>query len=133
MDMTKRGSKNSYDGRCRHLTEEEVSRRIKAGEKHVLRFKACRSARHAGYGLTYEQYPPAVDDLPRDLVFGEMHFPRDSPDDDFVIIKSDGFPTYHFASVVDDHEMAISHVLRGEASPLSSAAAEPPQRQLLTL
>lgn len=48
-----------------------------------------------------------------DLVYGKIEFKTDVLED-FIIIKSDGFPTYHFASVVDDHEMAISHVVRGE-------------------
>lgn len=49
----------------------------------------------------------------RDLVYGEVSF-ENSTFDDFVIMKSDGFPTYNFACVVDDHEQAISHVIRGE-------------------
>lgn len=47
-----------------------------------------------------------------DLVCGEKHFNTKS-DGDFVIMKSDGYPTYHFANVVDDHLMRITHVLRG--------------------
>ena len=58
--------------------------------------------------------------LPPDLVFGDI--PLAMPPDDFVIIKSDRWPTYHLASVVDDHYMAISHVLRGEVSPVSLIA-----------
>lgn len=48
-----------------------------------------------------------------DVVHGEVSYP-DNVLEDFVLLKSDGFPTYHFASVVDDHEMQISHVLRGD-------------------
>lgn len=48
-----------------------------------------------------------------DVVYGHVEFPTKVLED-FIIIKSDGFPTYHFASVVDDHEMEISHVLRGD-------------------
>lgn len=56
-------------------------------------------------------------ELPLDLIFGQV---RGSGfgDDDFIIIKQDGYPTYHFASVIDDHLMEISHVLRGEVSLL---------------
>jgi glutamyl-tRNA synthetase len=57
--------------------------------------------------------------LPDDTVFGDIKTHTDAGVDgidDFVILKSDGFPTYHLASVVDDHEMEISHVLRGEVS-----------------
>lgn len=49
----------------------------------------------------------------RDLVFGEMAFGPD-PSNDPILMKSDGWPTYHLANVVDDHEMGITHVLRGE-------------------
>ena len=49
----------------------------------------------------------------QDLVHGEIEFSSDVVED-FVIIKSDGFPTYHFASVVDDHDMQITHVIRGD-------------------
>ena len=55
--------------------------------------------------------------MPIDLVFGEVKPHTDSGSfsfDDFVLLKSDGYPTYHLASVVDDHAMEISHVLRGE-------------------
>jgi len=57
--------------------------------------------------------------VPTDLVFGEIQPHSDNgPDqfDDFVLLKSNGYPTYHFASVVDDHHMQITHVLRGEVS-----------------
>jgi len=52
----------------------------------------------------------------KDLVHGKVMFDN-SVVDDQVIIKNDGFPTYHFANVVDDHLMQISHVIRGEVSP----------------
>ena len=48
-----------------------------------------------------------------DTVYGQVEFPN-SIIDDQVLMKSDGFPTYHMAAVVDDHHMSISHVLRGE-------------------
>lgn len=54
-------------------------------------------------------------DLPPDLVYGDAHnrAPIEDPDD-FIILKSDGFPTYHLANVIDDAAMGISHVMRGE-------------------
>jgi len=55
--------------------------------------------------------------MPEDLVFGDVKPHTDTGHanhDDFVLMKSDGYPTYHLASVVDDHEMRITHVLRGE-------------------
>jgi len=57
--------------------------------------------------------------MPEDLVFGDVKPHTDTGHanfDDFVLMKSDGYPTYHLASVVDDHEMRITHVLRGEVS-----------------
>lgn len=49
----------------------------------------------------------------KDLIFGEITHDVAQLEGDFVILKSDGFPTYHLANVVDDHYMKISHVLRG--------------------
>ena len=48
-----------------------------------------------------------------DQIYGEVHVPNDTVDDQ-ILMKSDGYPTYHFANVVDDHLMEISHVFRGE-------------------
>lgn len=60
---------------------------------------------------------PDFKTLPPDIIFGDPQLPM--PPDDFVIIKSDNWPTYHFASVVDDHHMGITHVLRGEVGTLA--------------
>lgn len=57
---------------------------------------------------------------PTDLVFGELRDAHHSLPTDPIVLKSDGFPTYHLASVVDDHHMGISHVLRGEVSFLAT-------------
>ena len=86
-----------YDGRCQALSGAEVSERIAAGEPHVVRLAvpeegACRFA---------------------DGLRGEIEIPWRQIDMQ-VLVKSDGFPTYHLAVVVDDHLMDISHVLRGE-------------------
>lgn len=86
-----------YDGRCRHLTEEQKMEYIEQGRKSVLRFKADNE------GITI------VDDLIKGKVtFDNNHL------DDFVILKSDGMPTYNYAVVIDDALMQISHVIRGE-------------------
>ncbi|WVF66134.1 glutamate-tRNA ligase [Kwoniella sp. CBS 6097] len=93
------GQRHSYDGRCRHLTDEDKGRRKRAEEKYVVRYKSSSEALI----------------IPPDLIFGD-HQPS-APTagfDDFVLMKSDGWPTYHLASVVDDHLMGITHVLRGE-------------------
>lgn len=86
-----------YDRRCLHLSEEEKEERRKKGIKPSIRLKV-----------------PSNEDLTfNDLVRGEVKFNSDDFGD-FVIIKSNGIPTYNFAVVVDDHIMEITHVLRGE-------------------
>ncbi len=86
-----------YDRRCRTLKSDETARRIAAGEPHVFR------ARMPDDGETVFQ----------DGVRGTVSF-RNGLLDDYVLLKSDGYPTYHLASVIDDHLMGTSHVIRGE-------------------
>jgi glutamyl-tRNA synthetase len=86
-----------YDGHCRRLPPDEAARRRASGEAHVLRLAM-----------------PADDSMVvTDLLRGEVRFERPQMDDQ-VLLKSDGFPTYHLANVVDDHLMKISHVVRAE-------------------
>lgn len=90
------GESPRYPGTCRHLPPGEAARRAGAGEPYVLRLR------------TPDRGNVSVDDAIR----GQVTF--DARDlGDFVIIRSDGLPTYNFAVVVDDHEMEISHVIRG--------------------
>lgn len=86
-----------YDRRCLALSEHEIQQKLSSGESHVIRLKMPdnRSFKFS--------------DLIRESV--EMD---SSQSDDQVLIKSDGYPTYHLAAVVDDHFMQISHVIRGE-------------------
>ena len=86
-----------YDSLCRSLSVEEADDRIKAGEPHVLRFRM----------------PEEGEARFRDIVRGDFKV-ANSELDDFVLIKSDGLPTYNFAVVVDDARMKISHVIRGD-------------------
>jgi nondiscriminating glutamyl-tRNA synthetase len=86
-----------YDRRCRDLSREEVERRIAAGEKYVIRHKLPLS----GEIIVH-------DELRGDLKFNLADL------DDYVLIKSDGVPTYQFANVVDDHLMETSHVVRAD-------------------
>ena len=79
------------------LSEAEVQTRMDRGDAYVIRFKIP-----ADREVTFT-----------DLVRGEVIYPTKVLDDK-VLFKSDGMPTYHLANVVDDHEMAISHVIRGE-------------------
>jgi nondiscriminating glutamyl-tRNA synthetase len=86
-----------YDGHCRDLSKEEIDEKIKKGEKHVIRFKV-----KSGEDVQFE-----------DLIKGKVSFSTNTIDDQ-VLMKSDGFPTYHLAVVVDDHLMGITHVIRGD-------------------
>lgn len=85
-----------YDGHCRSVSEEEAARRIEAGESFVLRFRT-----------------PEGKTTFRDLVRGEVTFDN-SEVDDWVLIRTDGSPTYNFVCVCDDAAMEITHVVRGE-------------------
>ncbi len=93
-----KGGFSGYDGTCRALTDEQSQARAEAGEPFVWRLKIP-----AGHG------PVAFDDAVR----GHTEFPAEAIDD-FVLMRSDGSPTYNFASIVDDAEMAITHVIRGD-------------------
>lgn len=91
------GETPRYDGHCRNLPREEVEARVAAGEPYVIRLKLP------------EDHVVAFDDAVR----GRIEINTNDLDDQ-VLIKTDGFPTYHFAVVVDDHLMGITHVIRGE-------------------
>ena len=84
--------------KCRNLTVEEMIEKIKAGEKYIIRFKSPgredRKIKH------------------KDAIKGNVDFPEN--DQDIVIIKADGLPTYHFAHAIDDHLMGTTHVIRGD-------------------
>ncbi|KAH9920330.1 glutamyl-tRNA synthetase [Fomitopsis serialis] len=99
--LARSGSSSTYDKACLNLTEEEVARRMRAGEKSIVRLNDGRLPTRPS---------------PSDLIFKHLRDAHASLPTDPVLLKSDLFPTYHLASVVDDHEMGITHVLRGEAS-----------------
>jgi glutamyl-tRNA synthetase len=86
-----------YDGHCRNLDKAEVDRQIKSGEPYVIRLKIP-----AGGQTEFD-----------DIIRGRVSFENKDIDDQ-VLIKSDGFPTYHLANVVDDHDENITHVIRAE-------------------
>ena len=86
-----------YDRTCRDLSAGERKKKEAEGITPVVRFKAPLDGQ-----ITFN-----------DLIRGEVTF-QYSTIDDLVLLKSDGYPTYHLASVVDDHSMEISHVLRAE-------------------
>lgn len=86
-----------YDRRCRDIPRAEAASRMAAGEPHTIRLAMPRE------GVTVVE----------DLLRGRVEFSNATVDDQ-VLMKSDGFPTYHLANVVDDHAMQISHVIRAE-------------------
>ena len=84
-----------YDGTCRVIEPDEAARRVANGEKYVIRFK-----------MPQEGTTIAHDHLRGDIITENKQL------NDYVLLKSDGLPTYHLAAIVDDHEMEITHVLR---------------------
>ncbi len=97
LESLRAGGATMYDRHCRAISSEEVHRRIAAGEPNVIRMKVPD-----GGSVDFH-----------DAVRGDVSIAHAAIDDQ-VLLKSDGFPTYHLAVVVDDHAMAISHVIRGE-------------------
>ncbi len=91
------GEDIGYDGHCMHLSAEEVQQRLSTGETHVVRMKV----------------PQEGACVIKDVLRGDVEIDWKQIDMQ-VLMKSDGLPTYHLASVVDDHLMEISHIMRGE-------------------
>jgi len=96
--QTKDGLSTGYDRRCRKLDPATSAKRAAAGERHVIRF-----------AVPYEGETTV-----KDVLLGDVVWPNKSINPDPVIMKADGFPTYHLAHPVDDHLMQTSHVLRGQ-------------------
>ena len=90
------GQSSNYPGTCRSIAKEESDERSAKGESHVIRFKG------SDFGT-----PKFVD-----AIYGP--FQKKEAEEDFILMKTDGYPTYHFANVVDDYLMKITHVVRGE-------------------
>ena len=91
------GSRLGYDRRYRNLSESEVKQRESEGQKYVVRLKV----------------PLTGECIFEDTIKGRITCPWADVDDQ-VLMKSDGYPTYHFANVVDDYTMKITHVIRGD-------------------
>jgi len=87
-----------YDRACRAIASEAAAARAKAGEPHVIRLKIP-----LGETTEFE-----------DLLLGKIAWKNEDVNPDPVLMKSDGFPTYHLANVVDDHLMGITHVMRAQ-------------------
>ena len=86
-----------YDRRCRSIPPDEAKRRAEAGERNVIR----------------QAMPIEGTTILHDLVMGTVTF-QNATLDDHVLVKSDGYPTYHLAFAVDDHASRITHVIRGD-------------------
>jgi glutamyl-tRNA synthetase len=93
----KEGLQPKYDKLCLNLTKDEINKRLNSNEVYVIRLNVP------------DKLTITVDDVIR----GKVEFNSDIIDDQ-ILIKSDGYPTYHLANVVDDHLMKITHVIRGE-------------------
>ena len=95
-EMVARKEPPGYDRFCRELSAEQIAANLAAGKPFVIRFRA----------------PLEGETVVRDLLRGDMVFQNVNLED-LVLLKSDGYPTYHLANVVDDHAMEITHILRG--------------------
>src|SRR5690606_33984371 len=96
-EQRKRREPFRYSGRCLNLSKEEIEKNLREGKPYVIRIKTSKE------GTTEIE----------DLIRGKVSFDN-SQMDDYIILKSNGMPTYNFACVVDDHHMGITHVIRGE-------------------
>ena len=86
-----------YDGRCSRLSKETIEKNLKNGVPYVIR----------------QKMPKVGTTIVEDVVYGKVKIDNSILDDQ-ILLKSDGFPTYNFANVVDDHLMNITHVIRGK-------------------
>ena len=89
-----------YDRRCHKLPPEEVQRRLENEESHTIRMLVPNKSQGG-------------ETIVSDMILGSTKY-ANAVIDDQILMKSDGYPTYHLANVVDDHHMDISHVIRGE-------------------
>ena len=96
-NQKKSGKQSKYDKYCLHLGQKEIEEKLNDNIPHVVRMNV-----EPGQSIIFE-----------DIIRGKVEF-NTSVVDDQVLIKSDGYPTYHLANVVDDHSMKITHVIRGE-------------------
>ncbi len=95
-EAEKKGQVAKYDKHCLSLSKEEVQARIAAGEEYVIR----------------QNIPTEGETVYEDMVYGKIAVPMADLEDN-ILLKSDGWPTYNLANVIDDHLMGITHVIRG--------------------
>jgi glutamyl-tRNA synthetase len=94
------GRKLGYDRHCRYMTAAQIAEMEASGKPYVIRFKIPLGT-------------PTQSTVIHDMIRGDIVFEHDQLED-LILLKSDGFPTYHLANVVDDHFMAISHIVRAD-------------------
>lgn len=120
-EAIKSGQVPKYDNKCRHLSSDEVKAKLNKGDPFCIRFKVWEIVLYNVnyifihifiYFILFSQLSAGIESFD-DLIYGKMKQDIAQREGDPVIIKTDGYPTYHFANVVDDHLMEISHVLRG--------------------
>lgn len=106
-DLRKQAEENKiawkYDGHCKNLTKEEIEEKIKAGVPYVIR----------------QKMPTEGVSIYDDMVYGRISVENRILEDQ-ILLKSDGYPTYNFANVIDDHFMEITHVARGNEYIMST-------------
>ncbi|KAI8050819.1 glutamyl-tRNA synthetase [Syncephalis plumigaleata] len=95
-EAIKAGRSTAYDRHCAHLTERDIAERIRLGTPYTIRLRV-----------------PTGKTVVHDELYGQLTF-QHTTQEDSILMKSDGMPTYHLANVVDDHTMNITHVMRGE-------------------
>ena len=98
-NVAKRLKKIGYHGKCRHLTKSQVDKLINEKRPHIIQFKSEETEEEGAFN---------------DMAVGPHKSAPGRQETDFIIMKSDRFPTYHFANVVDDHLMKIKHFFRGQ-------------------
>jgi glutamyl-tRNA synthetase len=100
-----RSGETGYDRHCRNIGAEESARRAEAGEPFTVRL-----------AIPLAEGPGSPEPVTRftDILLGEIEWKNGDINSDPVLLKSDGFPTYHLANIVDDHLMGITHVLRAQ-------------------
>ncbi|NLK45870.1 MAG: glutamate--tRNA ligase [Treponema sp.] len=98
MIQTKNKMPPGYDRECRHLTPEEIKTNLENEKPYVIRLKI----------------PMENETRFRDAILGDIEWKNEDISPDPILLKTDGFPTYHLANIVDDHFMKISHVMRAQ-------------------
>jgi glutamyl-tRNA synthetase len=104
-----RSGETGYDRHCRNAGAEESARRAEAGEPFTVRLKIPLEGKKSPDGA---EIPPVT--CFTDRLLGKIEWKNSDINPDPVLLKSDGFPTYHLANIVDDHLMGITHVLRAQ-------------------